>query len=240
MFSIPEKYRKDASISKVTFVRGASLAGSEKKRFEKSVEEIKLMYQIEGFDIPNLVNDEYNCQVIMFLRVKINELKQSNFVSKIMQKCINPLCVIEFTDGIDCQYSFADKRLNRQDEKDIVIESEYITDTLPFSYQNDKKTVFSLYIDYETILNRNNKHTYYLEMMTKAFLVCNSRLYSKANVFLDSKLWYDDSKLLMCFPLLKQLKTLKMSALKTKTIAERSVYNRQIKETIKQLEDLLV
>ena len=69
MLSLPQKYRKDASVAKVTFVRGAQLQGAEKKRFETAVEEIRLMYQIEGFDIPNLVNDEYNCQVIMFLRI---------------------------------------------------------------------------------------------------------------------------------------------------------------------------
>ena len=63
MLSLPQKYRKDAQIAKVTFVKGAQLTGAEKTRFESSVEEIRLMYQIEGFDIPNLVNDEYNCQV---------------------------------------------------------------------------------------------------------------------------------------------------------------------------------
>lgn len=240
MLSLPEKFRKDASISKVTFVRGANLTGTEKKRFETSVEEIRLMYQIEGFDIPNLVNGEYNCQVIMFLRIKVKEMKQAGFIAKIVQKCINPLCVIEFTDGANSQYSFADKRLNKQNEKDIVIESEYLTDTLPLNYQNDLKTLFSLYIDYETILNRNNKHTYYVEMMTKAFLVFNQELYSGCVKFLDHKLWYDDVKVLKCFPLLKQLKTLKISVSKVKTISEKSVCNKQIKDTIKQLEELLV
>ena len=86
MLSLPEKYKKNAPITKVTFVRRASLAGAEKKRFETSVEEIRLMYQIEGFDIPNLVNDDYNCQVIMFLRIRIKDLKQSSFISKIVQR----------------------------------------------------------------------------------------------------------------------------------------------------------
>ena len=106
MLSLPEKYKKNAPITKVTFVRRASLAGAEKKRFETSVEEIRLMYQIEGFDIPNLVNDDYNCQVIMFLRIRIKDLKQSAFISKIVQRCIAPLCVIEITDGTSVMYSF--------------------------------------------------------------------------------------------------------------------------------------
>ena len=84
MFSLPEKYRKDAPIAKVTFIRGAQLAGAEKKRFETAVEQIRLMYQIEGFEIPNLVNDDYNCQVIMFLRITLKDLKQSAFIAKIV------------------------------------------------------------------------------------------------------------------------------------------------------------
>lgn len=240
MLSLPDKYRKDAPVAKSTFIRGANLQGSEKKRFETSVEEIRLTYQIEGFDIPNLVNDEYNCQVIMFLTIKLNELKHAAFISSVVQRCINALCVIEFTDGTNEQFSFADKRLNKQNSKEIVIESEYLSTAMPLEFQNDTKTLFSLYIDYDTILNRNNKHTYYIEMMTKSFLVCNQGLYKGETELLDSKkLWYDGDKAMECLPLLKKLKQLKISAAKAKTISEKSSFNGQIKENIKLLEGLV-
>ena len=116
---LPEKFKKEANISKVTFVRGGNLTGADKKRFETAVKDIRLTYQIEGFDIPNLVNEDYNCQVIMFLRITLTELKQAPYVASIVQKYISPLCVIEFTDGVEEQYSFADKRLNKQDKKSI-------------------------------------------------------------------------------------------------------------------------
>lgn len=239
MLSLPEKYKKDVSIAKVIFVRGANLAGAEKKRFETAVEEIRLTYQIEGFDIPNLVNDEYNCQVIMFIRIRLKTLKQAAFIAKIVQKCIAPLCVVEFTDGVNEQYSFADKRLNKQNQKEAVIENEYLSDLLPMNYQSDQKTLFSLYIDHETILNRNNKHTYYIEMMTKAFLVFNQAVYSGSLKILDSRVWYDDEKAMLFFPLLKRLKSLKQSAAKADTIAEKSAYNKEMKTIIEQLENLL-
>lgn len=239
MLSLPEKYKKDANISKSTFVKGASLTGANKKRFETAVKDIRLTYQIEGFDIPNLVNDEYNCQVIMFLRITLTTLKQAQYVAAIVQKYINPLCVIEFTDGIDEQYSFADKRLNKQDKKQIVIENEYLSSKLPLEFENDTKTLFNLYIDYDTILNRNNKHAFYVEMMTKAFLICNQGLFACEDKLLDNKkLWYDEQKAKPVFPLLKRLKTLKLSALKVSTIAEKSMYNNQIKKTIEELEGL--
>lgn len=240
MLSLPQKFRKDAPIAKTTFVKGAQLVGAEKKRFETSVEEIRLKYQIEGYDVPNLVNDEYNCQVIMFISIKLNNLKHASFISLVVQKCINALCVIEFTDGNNEQFSFADKRLNKQNNKEIVIENEYLSSEMPLEFQNDIKTLFSLYIDYETILNRNNKHAYYVEMMTKSFLVCNRGLFARESELLDSKkLWYDNEKAAECFPLLKKLKNLKLSATRSNTISEKSTLNKQIKEVIMALEELI-
>lgn len=239
MLSLPEKYKKDANIAKSTFVKGAGLTGANKKRFETSVEYIRLTYQIEGFDIPNLVNDDYNCQVIMFLRIMLKNLKQAQFVASVVQKCINPLCVIELTDGAELQYSFADKRLNKQNKKETVIESEYLSSKLPLEFQNDAKTLFNLYIDYDTIFNRSNKHAYYIEMMTKAFLVSNQGLFLSENKLLDNKkLWYDEQKAMQVLPLLMNLKTLKLSSLKVKTLVEKSMYNKQIKKTIEELEEL--
>lgn len=239
MLSLPEKYKKDATIPKTTFVRGAALTGADKRRFETSVDGIKLNYQIEGFDIPNLINEEYNCQVIMFLRVTLKQLRHAAFISSIIQKCISPLCVIEFTDGVNEQYSFADKRLNKQDKKAVVIENEYLSSTLPLNFDNDLKTLFSLYIDYDTILNRNNKHAYYIEMMTKAFLVFNKGLYSNQQKILDNKkLWYDDARVMKLFPLLKNLKIEKAQAAKAKTIADKSKHNKEIKALIATLEEV--
>lgn len=240
MLSLPEKYKKDANISKSTFVKGAGLTGANKKRFENSVQNIRLTYQIEGFDIPNLVNDDYNCQVIMFLRITLNNLKQAQFVASVVQKFVSPLCVMELTDGAEVQYSFADKRLNKQNKKEVVIENEYLTSKLPLEFESNEKTLFSLYIDYETILNRSNKHAYYIEMMAKAFLICNQGLFSCEDKLIDNKkLWYDEQKAKLVFPLLKLLKTLKLSALKVTTIVEKSMYNNQIKKTIEELEALL-
>lgn len=187
MLSFPEKFKKDANVAKVTFIRGANLTGADKKRFETSVKDIRLTYQIEGFDIPNLVNDDYNCQVIMFLRITLTTLKQAQYIASVVQKCIGPLCVVEFTDGTEEQYSFADKRLNKQNKKEIVIENEYLSSKMPLEFQNDAKTLFALYIDYETILNRSNKHAFYIEMMTKAFLVSNQGLFSGQDKLIDNK-----------------------------------------------------
>ena len=63
MLSLPEKFKKEANISKVTFVRGGNLTGADKKRFETAVKDIRLTYQIEGFDIPNLLLRQLNNRI---------------------------------------------------------------------------------------------------------------------------------------------------------------------------------
>ena len=240
MLSLPEKYKKGAVVSKETFVKGANLKGADKKKFETSVKGIRLSYQIEGFDIPNLVNEDYNCQVIMFLRVNLDNLKQAPYVASVVQKCINPLCVIEITDGVDVMYSFADKRLNKQNKKEVVIDDEYLSIKLPLDFDNDSKTLFKLYIDYETILNRNNKHAYYIEMMTKAYLISNQGLFSKEDKLLDNKkLWYDENRAKLVLPLLKKLKTNKLAVSKAKTVVEKSRINAEVKNLINELEEMI-
>ena len=237
MLSFPEKYKKNNRISLKPFL-AESMTTTERKRFKDTVEEITVSYQIEGFDIPNLINDDYNCQAIAFLVVKIKNLKNATFVGRIIQKEVKPLCVVEFTDGTNECWCFADKRLNKQDKNEIVVENLYITDILPMNFTNDTKTLFNLYIDYESILNRSNKHAYYMEMMTKSYIIFNVKLYENVSKLLDSKLWYSEKSTIICYNLLTQLKQLKIAVSKTNAVAEKSALNSQIKAIMKQLEEL--
>ena len=76
-------------------------------------------------------------------------------------------------------------------------------------------------------------------MMCKAFLVFNHGLFKNDDAMLDSKIWYDDNKLTLCFPLLKKLKALKLSVSKAETISDKSKYNSEIKNTIAELSIIL-
>lgn len=237
MFSLPDKYQKNNHIPIKPFLN-ETLSASEKKRFKDSVSDITLLYQVEGFDIPNLMNDDYKCQVIIFLAIELSSMKEAAFVGRIVQKQVKELCVIRFSDGTDECYCFAHKRLNKQNISQIVVDDIFTTGCMPSAFDNQKKTLFSLYIDYGTIINRENKVSYYLEMMTKAFLIFNMELYSDTQRLLDSKIWFSIEKTISCYNLLNELKELKISAAKATVISERSKINTQIKSVLKQLEDL--
>lgn len=237
MFSLPEKYKKDSKIPAKPFL--GELTAAEKKRFQANAEEIRILYQIEGYDIPSVVNDDYNCQAIAFLAVTLKDIKSASFIGRVIQKQTKILCVIRFCDGESECYCFADKRLNKQDENEIILENIYITDAVTLKFTSDTKTLFNLYIDYEMILNRDNKHAYYMEMMTKAFLVFNENLLKDSVRLLDSKLWYNEEKTMKCFGLLNALKQLRASSAKTAEIEERGKINKEIKEILNKLEELI-
>ena len=77
-------------------------------------------------------------------------------------------------------------------------------------------------------------------MMTKAYLISNQGLFAAEDKLLDSKkLWYDEERSRKIFPLARQLKAAKLSAARSKTLAEKSKYNTQIKGLIKELEVLM-
>lgn len=234
MFSLPEKYKKDTRIAVKPFLSPA-LSANEKKRFRDAVDEIRITYQIEGYDIPNLVNDEYNCQVIAFLDVRLAELKAASFAGRVIQNAVKTLCVLRLFDDTDECWCFADKRLNKLNSGEIVVESVFLTDKMPLNFDNDIKTLFKLYMDFGSILNRTNKYACYMEMLTKAFIIFNGALYSDCVKLLDSKLWYSEQSIMMCCSLLSELKALKISALKLNSIAEKGKANRQMKEIITKL-----
>ena len=74
-------------------------------------------------------------------------------------------------------------------------------------------------------------------MMTKAFLVCNQGLFLNEMKLLDNKkLWYDETKSVLVFPLVRQLKNVKLNSSKAKTVSEKSKYNKQIKQLLSEIE----
>jgi hypothetical protein len=157
MLSIPGRYEINKEFSIKTFLT-SDLKSREKKRFRENVLEIKLLYQIAGEDIPSLINDEYDSQVILFLNVRLNELKNSNFVGNIMQELIKPLCVIRFHDHTNQEvYCFSQKRLNLQDRTQIIVENMVYSSPISTEFRDEKNVLIEKNVTFDRIQNRGNK-----------------------------------------------------------------------------------
>lgn len=84
MLGIPEIYLKTQNVDVKTFIK-KDLSIAEKKRLKESLKHVILTHQIYGEEIPSLITDEYNCQVVMFLDIEIESIKDAAFVGSIIQ-----------------------------------------------------------------------------------------------------------------------------------------------------------
>ena len=84
-----------------------------------------------------------------------------------------------------------------------------------------------------------NKVLTYFSPISKNANIPEDRQITVENELIDNKnLWYDEERAKQIFPLLKQLKFVKLSAAKARTISEKSKLNFQIKEIIGRLETI--
>lgn len=229
MLSIPDVYKIDKKFAIKTFLT-SDLKPREKKRFRKNVFEVRLLYQVAGEDIPSLINAEYNCQVIQFLSVRLDDLKNAGFIGNIIQKLIKPLCVIRFYDHTNQEvYCFAHKRVSLQDKTQVIIENMVCSFPISTEFRDEKNALMQENAAFNRIQNRGNKLDFYLEMMVKTYVISNPFLWSRTKEMLGSKVWYNRNDVLRIYSLLKRVEQLKKEQKSTKTVAENAGINAELK-----------
>lgn len=239
MLGVPEKYRIRKKFDTKTFLT-ADLTAKEKKRFKDIVQAVTLEYQIAGEEIPSIINEEYNCQAVLYFDVELNELKYCSFVGEIMQKMIKPPALIRFRDDSGMfVYCLAHKRLNMQNKEDIVVEDVVFSPPASMFLPDETGTLIAEYMAYENVKNKTSKLTFYYEMLTKTMLISNLNLWSGARRALDSKVYYDIDKSMYMVELLKKLKQLERKLKSEVTISEKAKINGEIKAIIVTLNDLI-
>jgi hypothetical protein len=235
MLGLPSHYAVGKNIQISTFTK-ADLSPKEKNRFKESVVSIKLEYQITGESLPSLLNDQYDCQVILYFEVKLNSLKEAAFVCDIIQKLVKPLCVVRCVDLINMQiYCIAHKRLNLHDRSQIVIEDLFLTASIPTQFLDDSIVLISEYAFFDKLRNKANKLNTYLEMMVKIYIITFSSLWSGSKAILASKAWYNVEDVLNIFTYYKKVVQLHKDKKAAKTVSEQARVNSELKLVYNQL-----
>lgn len=228
MFNIPDKYKVNQKIDTKIFIK-KDLKQIEKKRLKESLKSIVLTHQLVGEEIPSIVNENYNCQVIMFLDVEIDNIKNASFIGEIIQEEIKPLCVLRLFDSSMERYYFAEKRLNMQDTSSIVIENKVITEESSIFFYDSWVVKLKNNLDYNKIISRENKLFFYREIMTKAFIISNLKSNEINEKLLNSSLWYSSTKVKNLLMYLKEIERLKLQLKKTKDTKEKVKINKELK-----------
>ena len=234
MFDIPSRYAADNPIEPKTFI-ARDMKKAEKDRIRENLLGVRLIWQIAGEEIPSLINEDYNCSVIMGLDIKLKAVKDSAFFAELVQHMVKAPCMIRFHDHADELYSFAHKRLSHTDTTQVVIENR--VETPPFSLSFPDKTAEKLRkcLAFGTLVNKTDKLSLYLEATVKAFIISHPKLYSGIDELLDRKLWYNRTEILDLFDRLLELLRLNNELKAEKLSGERARLNGEIKKAIEGL-----
>lgn len=237
MFKIPEQYKVGVSIALKDLIP-KDLKPDQKKRIKNSIKKVQLTYQIAGEEIPSVLNDEYRCQVIQFYDIEIHSMKEAVFLARLYQSLIKPLCVIRLHDTMDEAYSLSLKRLNQQDNTQVVIENSIMTEKYPVGLPDTKRDRLFSYIEFVNVKNKTDKVGLYKEIFTKVYLISNEKAYSNIGAILDGHIWYDTNKTGRMFNYYKELVENRLRLARTVTNAEKVSINQQIKIDIKLLDEI--
>ena len=234
MFNLPDRYKTDVKISLKDFIP-KDLKTNEKKHIQDAVKDVRLVYQIAGEEIPSVVDANYRCQVIQFFDIEVVDIKEVGFLASIYQNIIKPYCVIHMHDAKEEVYSFAVKRLNQQDNTQIVIEESFITEKYPMNLPDEGRNRLLSYMDFLTIKNKLDKVALYKEWYSKAYILANEKVYEQTQLILDGNFWYDSDRTARVFDKYAKLVNARASLKKAVTNADRMKINKLIKNAIADL-----
>ena len=237
MMNIPEKYILNKKIPIKEFIP-MILSSNIRKNIKNNVKKVVLTYQIYGEEIPSLINDIYNCQLIQFYDFELENIKKAKYISEIYQRLIKSPCVLRIYDNNKEIYSFALKRLNQNDKNEIVVSDEFLTEEFETYLPSFSKRELGNIISFEKILNKSNKVNFYFEMYTKVFIQKYQKIYQKSKEILEKPIWYDESKSKMIYELFKNMINLREKIEKINLASEKVKCNQEIREIIKKIEEI--
>lgn len=235
MFEIPSKYEM---VQKVLFkdLIPNTLKPQERSKLKDNIKSVYLRYQIVGEDIPSLVNEKYNYTAIQIFDFEVKDVKHASYIANIYQNLIKNPCILRIFDSKNEVYSFALKRLNQQDDTQIIITDFLISKVFPINALDIDKMNYLKTISFDEIMNKSNKKAFYQEMYLKNFIKTNNKLYQKINFLLDKSFWYDEKKTIKILSKLKELENLKKKQSELHINIEKIKVQKQIKQIIDELE----
>ena len=166
-------------------------------------------------------------------------LSLTNFISCVQSGVLcgrsDSFCVIHMHDAKDEVYSFAVKRLNQQDDTQIVIEESLVTEKYPMNLPDEGRNRLLAYMDFLTIKNKLDKVALYKEWYSKAYILANEKAYEQTQLILDGNFWYDSDRTARVVGKYVELVNARASLKKATTNADRMKVNKLIKTAIADL-----
>ncbi len=228
---LPKEYECNQRITKEAIIKGLE-DSKHKKIIRESVSKITLVGSINGEFIPSVLDNDFNVQVITFIDIIVKDKKHINELSRVLQKSIKNYVLIRFLYEDKQVISLALKKLNKNNEKEITIDTIITCDEI---LQTD--SLYLKYISYENILNKGNKILFYREIMIKCFLITNKDYYKNTENLINSNLWYKNNEVIEVYKLFSELVQQNKSKNKFKEQRKKVEVNNKIKGLMERLEE---
>lgn len=236
MFDLPAHYTVNKKIPIKTFIP-TDLKPIDRKKMRENIKKVVLTSQITGESIPSTLDETYNYQAIQFLDFEIVDIKKVGFIATLYQEMIKPPCVIRFFTTENEAYSFALKRLNQNDKTQIVVTDSFTSTRFSNNFSIPQKDIFHNALSYPNLVNKLNKHSLYMEVFVKSYIITNEKFYAKGIDFLSKPIWYDTAKVIDFYNHLSTLVTKKNQLTKVTTNAEKVQLNKEIRKEITKLDE---
>lgn len=236
MLGIEEKYYIGKKIP-LNKILSPNMSQKDKKKLRESIRYIELSEQIAGEEIPSVIDETYNCQVIMFFSIEVKNLKESKGIGDILQKQIKPFTVFRFYTEEEEVYHVAEKRLHLLDKEEIVIDSTAVTPILSIHYQDELEEDVAQYIHIDQLINKKDKVTLYWELLVKMYLLSLETAKEKRSMYWDSKIWYSTKQVITLYSHLRKIRQLQDKH--NHTLKDKTATNKALKIELDAIEALL-
>ena len=91
------------------------------------MEELRVVAVVSDAVLPRYERDEFLVQAVQVFAVRLSSLHSAPFVCGVLQRMTKTFSVVVASNGREEVFSFALKRLNRQDAGDVVVVNEFLT-----------------------------------------------------------------------------------------------------------------
>ena len=236
MFDVPSQYQAETTIEPKTFTP-REIKKPVRERILQNIMTAQLTWQIAGEDVPSYIDDDYRCEVIMGIDVKLKNLNDNAFFAEHIQHMVKSPCVIRFYNDSDEIFSFAHKRLSHTDTTQVVILERIETPQLSMTFPDKTAKMLRSYLSYGKLLNITDKLSLYIEAVVKAFIISHPKLYSGVLEWLDRKLWYNRGEVLELFNKLLELQRLNADLQAEKLPGEKAKLMSDIKSKIMDIKE---
>jgi len=239
MFQMPVEYYLNREFA-VKSIIPKDLKPNDKKRMRENIKKVTLEWQLNGEAVPSRVDDDINCQVIMFFSIELTNIKHAAFLAKILQEELKGFVILKMFDSTTEVYSFALKRLHAVQKDEVVVEELYLSNAVPRVITHIDKQLLIKFTNFDLVHNKLDKYNYYVELAAKVYIITHSKTYAQFKEFLyHNTLWLNKElvqRLLSAYIVLVNLKKIATQQLKTNDKIE---VNSKIKEQLNELNRLM-